>query len=271
LGGAQQATVATFDSTLKTITRTLAQGTSHSQLLQLFGSSNGRLTIYEVALQPTDLITRPTESFLDPNLNGIEWPTWFRFVGEAVSNSGSRSIDGTFGFNVGSGQISCSPVVLGTYLDVSDLITVTFTARGTGNTSGNVSSLIRQGLTPIGGTYGPSVNLSNGGFSPYTMQARMNFTATEGIGYFCFKTNVFGSSGQMQFDDFAMPVCEIPITPTPTPLVGTTLAYTLPTTGDIVIYQRLVTSEDILTATAIWGLVILVVSATVYQVARGRL
>jgi hypothetical protein len=99
----------------------------------------------------------------------------------------------------------------------------------------------------------------------------MNFTATEGIGFFCLKFTVLGSTGQLQFDNFAMPVCEISILPTPTPLVGTTLAYTLPTTGDVVVYQRLVTSEDILTATAIWGLVILVIFMVVYQAARGRL
>jgi len=58
--------------------------------------------------------------------------------------------------------------------------------------------------------------------------------------------------------------------PISTPLIAT-LAYTLPTTGDIVIYQRRVTSEDVIIATVAWALVVLAISMVVYQAARGRL
>ena len=62
-----------------------------------------------------------------------------------------------------------------------------------------------------------------------------------------------------------------PIVITSTQGLSHTLVYTLPTTGDVVGYERIVTSGDILIATPVWILVIIVLFLIVYLAARGRL
>jgi len=61
-----------------------------------------------------------------------------------------------------------------------------------------------------------------------------------------------------------------PIVITSTQGLSHTLVYTL-STGDVVGYERIVTSGDILIATPIWILVIVVLFLIVYLAARGRL
>jgi hypothetical protein len=212
LAGAQQGSVATFDSTLQTLSVDLAQGTSYSQLLQLAGTSNGQLTIYEVALEPTSLITRTSEAFLDPDMNGIEWPSWFKIVGGAAISSSSRAVGGVFGFSPGNNQYGCSQIIFDTSVDVSNMITVSFNATGGGNTStvNTAGAIVADQSTAASATYGTSINVSNGGPSPYQIGAQMNYTTTGGIGYFCLKMDVLGSSGQMQYDNFDIETCVSP-------------------------------------------------------------
>jgi len=60
-----------------------------------------------------------------------------------------------------------------------------------------------------------------------------------------------------------------PATPTPTPIVATAV-YSLPTTGDIVIYRREITSGDLIVAAGVWGLIILLLTREIWRVARGQ-
>jgi len=52
--------------------------------------------------------------------------------------------------------------------------------------------------------------------------------------------------------------------------LSTTVAYTL-TSGDVVIYHRMVTAGDILIASGLWALCIFAVVMSVYLVAKGKL
>jgi len=56
---------------------------------------------------------------------------------------------------------------------------------------------------------------------------------------------------------------------TSTENLSTTLIYTMPTTGDAVIYHRQITFADVLTIAPIWALVILEIWREVRKVAKG--
>jgi len=49
-----------------------------------------------------------------------------------------------------------------------------------------------------------------------------------------------------------------------------TAVYSLPTTGDIVIYRREITSGDLIVAAGVWGLIILLLTREIWRVARGQ-
>lgn len=52
--------------------------------------------------------------------------------------------------------------------------------------------------------------------------------------------------------------------------LSTTVAYTL-TSGDMVLYERVVTAGDILIASGLWALCIFAVVMSIYLVAKGKL
>lgn len=62
-----------------------------------------------------------------------------------------------------------------------------------------------------------------------------------------------------------------PIVITSTATLSNTLAYTLPTTGDVVVYHRYVSTGDILIAAPLWVLAILAVFVVIFLAAKGRL
>jgi type IV secretory pathway VirB2 component (pilin) len=213
LGDAQEGFFATYDSTTRTFTKTLAQGTSHANALTLYGQSNGSLRLLDISISPVSDLSRNSLSFIDPDLNGIDYGSWYEVVTTTgVFSTGSRAVGGVLTIDHQDYDYRCTSLLL--TANYSDSLIVNFDGGATGNSAVVVAGTVVPDLDDLDDAlYGPSVSILNPGPLPYTMTAGISFTAT-GVtpAYLCIKPiNHTGSTGDPYMDNFSASVCVEPV------------------------------------------------------------